>query len=60
MVSSLWKVSDQSTALLMREFYAGLKAGNAPADALARASQQVRQAYPHPFYWAPFIVTGAR
>jgi len=58
-VSSLWEVSDDSTALLMTEFYRHLGDGHSPAAALRLASLDVRKVFPHPFYWAPFIVTGA-
>ncbi len=57
-VSSLWKVSDRSTALLMAGFYEGLRRGLTPARALRESSLAVRAAHPHPFYWAAFIVTG--
>ncbi|MBI3209965.1 MAG: CHAT domain-containing protein [Candidatus Solibacter usitatus] len=59
-ISSLWKVSDDSTALLMAEFYRELKRGRREPEALRAASLAVRQKFPHPFYWAPFILTGAR
>jgi CHAT domain-containing protein len=59
-VSSLWKVSDESTAILMQAAYRHLRAGETPGDALRLAALEVRKHYPHPFYWAPFIVTGVR
>jgi CHAT domain-containing protein len=59
-VSSLWKVSDDSTALLMRGFYSEMKSGASPAKALRTAALAVRERYPHPFYWAPFVVSGVR
>ena len=58
-VSSLWKVSDDSTAALMRGFYRAMKSGQRPAEALRTAEIEVRAQYPQPFYWAPFVVTGA-
>ena len=57
-VASLWKVNDESTALLMAEFYLRLNSGMAPAAALRAASLEVRAKYPHPFYWGPFVVNG--
>jgi CHAT domain-containing protein len=57
-VSSLWKVSDDSTALLMQGFYKRLRAGEQPAEALRASALEVKKQYPHPFYWAPFVVTG--
>ncbi len=58
-VSSLWEVSDEATALLMRGFYEQLHTGQSPAAALRAAALLVRARYPHPIFWAPFIVTGA-
>jgi CHAT domain-containing protein len=58
-VSSLWKVSDESTALLMEGFHRELRDGKHPADAMRAAAFAVREKYPHPFFWAPFIATGA-
>ena len=57
-VASLWKVSDESTVLLMQEFYLGLRSGLTPGAALRQSAIAVRAKYPHPFYWAPFVVTG--
>ncbi len=57
-VSSLWQVNDRSTALLMEGFYGGLRKGKGPAEALRDAALEVRKEYPHPFFWAPFVVTG--
>ncbi len=58
-ISSLWKVSDDSTAMLMEGLYRRLHSGMRPAAALREAALAVRAKYPHPFYWAPFILTGA-
>jgi tetratricopeptide (TPR) repeat protein len=57
-VSSLWTVSDESTARLMERFYASLKGGEVPAVALRAAMLEIRQQYNHPYFWAPFLVTG--
>lgn len=56
-VLSQWKVSDESTALLMSRYYQGLKAGRSPADALREAALSVKQdaRFQHPYYWSPFI-----
>lgn len=58
-VSSLWSVDDDPTALLMREFYAQLRRGRSPSEAMRAAALVVRKKYPQPVYWAPFVVTGA-
>ena len=57
-VSSLWSVSDESTAMLMQGFYRRLRNGLTPAQALRESAMAVRVKYPHPHYWAPFVVTG--
>jgi CHAT domain-containing protein len=57
---SLWSVGDQSTAVLMPEFYRRLLAGGGSAAAM-RASQRSMIAgkkYSPPFYWSPFVVVG--
>jgi CHAT domain-containing protein len=58
-VSSLWQVSDASTAELMVSFHRHLLQGARPSAALRSAALEVRTKYPDPFYWAPFVVTGA-
>ena len=55
-VSSLWQVSDESTAMLMHEFHSGLAAGEASDRALRRAALAVRKKYPQPFYWRPSLL----
>jgi CHAT domain-containing protein len=59
-VASLWKVSDESTALLMAGFHQRRRAGEGSAQALRGAALAVREKFSHPFYWAPFVLTGAR
>jgi CHAT domain-containing protein len=44
--------------MLMQEFYRRLGDGLAPAAALRESALAVRAKYQHPFYWAPFVVTG--
>jgi CHAT domain-containing protein len=55
---SLWKVEDQATAELMREFYVGLSSGLPPAEALRRAQDALRQKRQAPHYWAGFVLQG--
>ena len=59
-VASLWNVSDRTTAQLMKSFYQRLNVGQSPAVALRSAALGVRKRFPHPYYWAPFVLTGAR
>ena len=58
LVVSLWMVNDKSTAQLMYRFYQGLIAGLTKAGALREAILEVKAAFPHPYYWAPFILLG--
>ena len=58
LVVSLWTVNDRSTAELMKRFYQYLEKGLSKAHALQEAVIQVKQAFPHPYYWAPFILMG--
>jgi CHAT domain-containing protein len=56
-LASLWSVDDESTSELMQAFYANLKRGVGRAEALRAAQSAVRKKYPHPYYWAGFILT---
>jgi CHAT domain-containing protein len=56
---SLWDVHDRSTAEFMTSFYEGLNAGLSKAVALQRAMTLLRNAHPHPYFWAPFVLIGA-
>lgn len=55
---SLWDVNDASTALFMRRFYDHLGRGTQRADALRRTMLDVRERYPSPYNWAPFVLVG--
>ena len=56
---SLWQVSDQSTAVLMANYYQGLLKGKKKSLALAEARYSVfASGSKDPFFWAPFIVIG--
>jgi CHAT domain-containing protein len=55
---TLWDVHDQSTAAFMTRFYLRLAAGEPKAGALQSAMKDLRYEYPHPYYWAPFILIG--
>jgi len=57
-ISSLWNVDDAATALLMERFYIHLRAGKSKGEALRQAQMDVRAKYPHPYYWASFVLTG--
>lgn len=57
-IVSLWAVNDRSTAELMGAFYSYLRQGESARSALRQAQLAVRRAYPHPYYWAPFVLIG--
>jgi CHAT domain-containing protein len=58
LVVSLWAVNDRSTADIMRNFYAHLRAGLDKRAALRLAELEALQQYGHPYYWAPFVLMG--
>lgn len=59
---SLWKVSDKTTARLMKHFYANLKEGmpkdKALQDAKIKYINSSEDHGAHPTYWAAFIAMG--
>jgi CHAT domain-containing protein len=58
-LSTLWQVSDRSTAELMGQFYKELtKPDVAKAEALHQAQLAVFKQYKAPFYWAPYVLVG--
>ena len=57
-VTSLWKVDDETTHELMAGYYRKLLAGQGRTSALREAMRELRQTKPHPYYWAPFITIG--
>ena len=56
---SLWDIHDRTAAGLMRAFYAHWQRQPNQAAALQAAMQEIRERHPHPYFWAPFILTGA-
>jgi len=55
---TLWDVQDRSTACFMAYFYRNIANGLEKPEALQCAMQELRLQYPHPYYWAPFIMIG--
>jgi CHAT domain-containing protein len=55
---SLWDVHDQTTADFMECFYRRLRDGSGKASALQGAITELRERHPHPYFWAPFTITG--
>jgi CHAT domain-containing protein len=56
-MSSLWRVSDVSTAIMMKQFYRNYMTYD-KAESLTRAMKHVKNRYPHPGYWGAFVLTG--
>lgn len=56
LVMSLWSVDDFATRHMMTSFYEALISGLSRHDAFLKAQAAVREAYPDPHYWAPFIM----
>ena len=60
-IASLWFVPDESTEILITQFYRNWQKGMSKAEALSKAQSQLIQyddKYAHPLYWAPFILIG--
>jgi CHAT domain-containing protein len=55
---SLWKVPDDATYLLMREFYQTWESSGNKAQALRQAMLTTMQQYPSPENWAAFTLMG--
>ena len=55
---ALWEVPDESTAEFMKAFYDRLPGARNRAMALRDAIREVRERYPHPLHWAPFVLSG--
>ncbi len=58
LIMSLWKVPDQQTKELMRDFYSRILAGQARAEALRQAQLSIKAKHPDPLYWGAFICQG--
>jgi CHAT domain-containing protein len=61
-LATLWSVSDESTAVLIADFYRRLVAVGGPSKAQALREAQValirHPSFNHPAFWAPFILIG--
>jgi CHAT domain-containing protein len=62
-IATLWSVKDESTALLMTNFYKELsqyqgKINKAEVLRKAQISLLKSEQFAHPFYWAPFVLVG--
>lgn len=60
-IGSLWKVPDETTNLLLQEFYNNIEKkgmGNAQALRNAQATVSANPKYNHPFFWSAFVLYG--
>jgi len=55
---TLWDVQDKSTAEFMKSFYCGFRERADKALALQASMIELRERYPHPYFWAPFALIG--
>jgi len=55
---SLWNIDDECTSKLMNHFYEAWGGGASRSQALSTAIKTLREEYPNPFYWAPFLLVG--
>ncbi len=55
---TLWDVNDKSTSEFMASFYSRLGSGETRGAALQGAIRALRESYPHPYFWAPFVLIG--
>lgn len=58
LVLSLWDVHDESTKDFMIALYKRLQSGVSKPAAMQATMVELRERYPHPYYWAPFSLTG--
>lgn len=56
-ISSLWRVSDVSTAVLIKSFYRRYMERN-KAESVRDAMRHVKSRHPHPGYWGAFTLVG--
>lgn len=62
-LTSLWRVPDKETSIIMKHFYMHLKDGLSKDEALKKAKQEYLKSVDdpnlkHPYYWAGFVLTG--
>ena len=55
-IMSLWPVDDDATQYLMTEFYKNYALTRDVESAFKQAQKTVREKYPHPYYWAAFVL----
>lgn len=66
-ISTLWPVEDKSTGMIMEQFYRNLSESTKTTEGGMKRASSLRKAqlalldtgqYFHPYFWAPFVMTG--
>lgn len=57
-VGPIWPLDDKAGKTFVESLYDTLGRSGGWADSVASARQKVRDAMPHPYYWAPFATLG--
>lgn len=57
-VMSLWRINDTMTTEFMTAFYRHLTAGNAVSSSLRMSQLELISKGSHPYFWAPFTMSG--
>ncbi len=55
---SLWGVASEPTVEYMELLYRHLKDGKSKSEAVSLTRKEIKQKYPHPFFWSVFILHG--
>lgn len=58
LLTSQWRVHDAVTTEFMDSFYRNLEQPRDAAAAHKAAMAEIRTRHPHPYFWAPFFLTG--
>jgi CHAT domain-containing protein/Tfp pilus assembly protein PilF len=58
LVMSLWRVDDEVTMVLMKEFYVNYLDSGDKYAALKKAQLTIKEKFPQPVYWGAFILVG--
>jgi CHAT domain-containing protein/tetratricopeptide (TPR) repeat protein len=56
-ISSHWNVDSRTTSVFIQSFYSHLET-ESPSEALRDARKETHALQPHPYFWAPFSLTG--
>jgi CHAT domain-containing protein len=56
----LWKIRPEPAAMFFELFYSDWEGGKTKQQALSAAQRALREEFPHPLDWAPFILAGRR